>query len=183
MKLLRDAGISVCAIVDFDILNSEQVLGEILEALSGKSCPAVVRTLRNNVAKFVENISEEQLIANLRSSVDEWRTATYGDLRHARRTLEGIAQRASKWDAVKVRGISFFDDGPRADVERLVEISRNLGLFIVVKGELESWLSLGVSKSREWNRRALEALNQGNCPVDLRDFVGSAVSFLWSLRQ
>jgi hypothetical protein len=51
-------------------------------------------------------------------------------------------------------------------------------LFVVPKGELESWMNLGVSKGREWNRKALEELHNRKCPDELRQFVEGVVKFL-----
>ncbi len=180
VELLRQAGTPVCAIVDIDVLNSGQVLGELLESLTGRMRPAEAMQLRDRIAEVVEKTTEEQLLANLRLAVQEWEGRQHSDLRQARRALRNIAQLASKWDEVKTRGLDYFGEETRPDVERLIKLCRELGLFIVQKGELEGWIPLGVAKGKKWNRRALEELHAGRLPVDLQDFVAGVVAFLRS---
>jgi hypothetical protein len=180
VSLLRKTGTPVCAIVDIDVLNSEKVLRNLLEALSvkGKILEQILGS-RKEIAELVDKTPEEQLLASLGSSVKDWLGKKFTDLRQARKTLESAAQRASsKWAAVKAKGLDYFDTTNRKAVKKLIETCSSLGLFIVSKGELEGWMSLSAAKGKEWNRKALEQLHEGKCPSDLRDFIAAIVKFL-----
>lgn len=180
LKLLRDAGTPVCAIVDIDILNSEHVLVEILRTLSTTPPSDELRELRRNIAEVIEKTTEEQLIADLRKSVDSWLSGVHTELRRTRKDLEALTQGATKWAVVKSRGLAHFEGQDRTNVQRFIDLCMERGLFVVSKGELEGWMSLGASKGKNWNRKALEELHDGNCPGDLRAFIENVVTFLRS---
>jgi OLD-like protein len=178
LEMLRKAGTPVCVIVDFDILNSETLLRETYELLSTTALTSEMIALRIKIAELVEKTPEEELLTNLRSSVQDWESASHTDLREARKRLENIAERASKWKAANARGVDYFEKADRKDIQRLIKRCSDVGLFVVSKGELESWMPLGVSKGKNWNRKALEELHEGRCPQDLRGFVEEIVNFL-----
>jgi len=179
VKLLRNAGIPVCAIVDMDVLNSELVLKEILRALKDdRHTYEEIKILRKEIADYVIGISQEQSLSDLISSVKSWSETPINDIRIARKKLEEIIRRSSRWDDVKARGLEYFPDSLRTEVQRIIELCAEHGLFIVPKGELEGWISLDTSKGKEWNRRALEELQADNCPTDLKIFVNDIISWL-----
>jgi len=178
--MLRNAHTPVCAIADFDIINSEQVLRDILSALSDGHKMDEAVDLRRKVAETVEKAPEDELLRNLQSSVEQWGKEASSDLREARKRLMSLAQRASKWTQVKAKGIAYFEGDVRDAVQRLLGVCAEAGLFIVTKGELESWMALGASKGKEWNRKALEELHNGKCPPDLRQFIEEVVKYLSS---
>lgn len=180
LKLLRDAGTPACAIVDIDILNSEQVFAEIVEALSGEPISKELLNLQNCISKCVDETPQAELLTTLLQSVTEWQKIPHKDIRSARKSLVSVARQSSKWQIVKKEGANFFKDGNIAKFEQLIIACNKLGLFIVPKGELEGWMQLGVTKGRTWNRLALEKLHEGNCPPDLKAFVTDIVAFLQS---
>jgi len=178
VELLRQAGTPVCAVVDFDVLNSEKILSEIMEALTGAPPTAKILEHRTNIAAQVELVSEAELLKLLQSAVSGWQTNEHTDVREARRALRSIAGQGSKWDAVKRTGEDFFSDEVRTEVQNLIVILRALGLFIVPKGQLESWINLKIAKGPKWNRAALERVHSGSCPDPLREFVRSIIIHL-----
>jgi hypothetical protein len=178
VSLLRGAGTPVCAIVDIDIFNSQDVFGQLVNALTGKAPSDELLSLRRGVAEQVEALPEEKLLEDLIESVTSWQGADHADLRRAKKALEGIAQRATKWNTVKSAGVKAFDESARSEVKSLIDLCKRVGLFVVPKGELEGWLSLGVSKGREWNRLALEELHSQRCPADLQEFLTAVLRWL-----
>ena len=104
---------------------------------------------------------KSNLFAKLQSSVQGWSEKTYTDLRESRKRLAEIAQQASKWSMVKaIRHRLFFRSGLRRR-SALIKMCSEVRPFVVSKGELESWMDLGVSKGKEWNRKALQELHEG----------------------
>ncbi len=45
-------------------------------------------------------------------------------------------------------------------------------------GELEGWLDLNIRQKNKWIVLALEALHQGECSSELKDFVKSVLNYL-----
>jgi hypothetical protein len=178
VQMLRNAKTPVCAVVDLDIINSEQVLRDLLVLFATEPLITELLGLRTKIAEVVETASDSILITRLQSSVDEWRKKSYTELREARKRLGEIADKASKWKAIKATGVDYFIGPDRTQVDDFISKCAGIGLFVVPKGELEGWMNLGVSKGREWNRKALEDLHNGNCPDKLRQFVEAAVRFL-----
>ncbi len=178
VKLLRAAGTPVCAVVDFDIFNSEAVLSDLHEALTGTRLGVQLLELRRHIAELVEKRTEEELLAAMKDAVEAWQRTTPEDLRQARKTLKNIVDKASKWDQAKANGVDSLDKADRPRAEALISLCRDAGIFVVPKGELESWMALGVGKGKEWNRVALERLHGGDCPTDLEEFVARIVTHL-----
>lgn len=178
LEMLRNAKTPVCAIVDLDILNSEKVLRELLVLLTTGPLITELLDLRTKIAEVVEKAPEADLIGKLQASVDEWTKKSFTELREARKRLGEIADKASKWNSVKATGVDYFTGADRKNVDEFVSKCTGIGLFVVPKGELERWMNLGVSKGREWNRKALDELHSGKCPAELRQFVEVVVRFL-----
>jgi hypothetical protein len=178
IEMLRSSGTPVCAIVDIDVLNSAATLGEIITALSGLPIDARVTAARDSVATMVEKATQGDLLTALKEAVRRWLDTEYTDLRRARKALAAGAKVKSQWDAVKRRGVDFFDGADRTTVDELLRLLDEIGLFIVRCGELEVWFRLGIGKGAQWNRAALEKLHTGDCPDDLKAFMHGVLKFL-----
>jgi hypothetical protein len=161
-----------------DILNSAATLGEIIAALSGLPVDARVTALRDSVATLVERSRQGDLLTALKEAVRRWMETEYSDLRRARKALAASAKAKSRWDAVKRRGIEFFEEADRTTVDELLWLLDEVGLFVVPRGELEGWLRLEIGKGAQWNRAALEKLHKGECPDDLKAFMHKVLKFL-----
>lgn len=178
IELFRVAGIRACAIVDFDVLNSEKGMGDLIQALTGNPADQRLLDLRMKLGEVIESLTDEQLLIALQKAVTSWSANEHADFRRARKSLERIAKSSSKWSAVKARGTAFFESEHQTDLEELLSALSKIGLFVVPVGELESWMQLESSKGQRWNRAALEKLHSGDCPSGLREFVTSVVKFV-----
>lgn len=85
----------------------------------------------------------------------------------------------TKWDEIKSKGISVLSGTRQVTAKELMESCKRFGLFIVYKGELESWMNLPVGKKNkgEWVVKAVETLDEG-CPKDLTDFLEEIFAYL-----
>ena len=179
VQLLREAGAPVCAILDFDVLNSQQPLDGIVAALTGAGLPSEIEKMRQQIATSVEEMSLSDLLLALIDSAKEWLAREHTDLRTARKSLVHAAKKGlSKWDKVKANGVDYFEGETRAVVEDLLSRLATLGVFVVPCGELENWIDLGMSKGQRWNRAALDRLHTGNCPAPLQAFVTNVLTVL-----
>ena len=178
LELLRDSGTRVCAIVDLDVLNSCATLTDIVTALTGSPPEAHILELRARIAHIVESKNEAILLEQLKLSTKAWLDEVPPDLRRARRSLKSIAEQTGRWSLVSKGGVECFDEAARGEVLELIGLLGQLGLFVVPSGDLESWIRLDVPKGRHWNREALRLIHQGECPLELQDFVKEAMTFL-----
>ncbi|BEP53846.1 hypothetical protein GmRootV118_10900 [Variovorax sp. V118] len=179
VQLLKSAGAPVAVIVDIDILNASGPLDKIVKALTGAEIPAELEERRAEIGKWVLQMSEDQFLKKLLDGVNEWITSPHTDARSSRKRLEStLKATTSKWEVVKEAGTSYFTGDQLAAVESLIEDLTKIGVFVVPCGELEQWIDTGVSKGREWNRKALEKLQTEDCPTELEAFVQRVIDFL-----
>lgn len=178
-KLLRESGTAVCVIADFDILNSEATLRDIVEGLQGGSLDEDIKQLRDEISSVIETKSQTQSLEELKANVTAWFDQLGDDLRRARKSLVSFARAGSnKWDQAKKDGVSLLPPSDAAKAGVLIARLSSLGLFVVPCGELESWMNLGLSKGSKWNQAALQALHADTCPQELQVFVGQVLAFL-----
>lgn len=179
VELLKGAGAPVAVIVDIDILNASSPLDKIVKALTGFEISGELERRRAEIGKWVLEMPETQFLQKLLDGVNAWIASPHVDVRSSRKRLEStLKATTSKWEVVKDVGISYFSGERLAAVESLIDDLAKIGMFIVHCGELEKWIDTGVGKGREWNRRALEKLQQGDCPTELEAFVQRVIDFL-----
>lgn len=179
LELMRQADVPVAAIMDFDVVNSSEILGGIIEAITGSSPSTIILSLRNQLEASLDQPTDEEQIEGLRVAVADWMEQLHTDARTSRRNLRSVSEAgASAWDPVKRLGLLGVPDAGRAAAEKLIHELAEIGVFLVPSGELESWLCQSVSKGQKWNQAALEALYTSGCPHELEVFVRRATDFL-----
>ena len=179
IELLRSAGIPVAVIVDIDVLNNKSPLDKIVKSLTGKEISMKLEGVRASIGEFISRKSEEELLELLLETVKEWSAEEHNDLRSSIKSLESTLKVVrSNWAPVKKEGICFFKDQQFIVVKSLMDSLAELGVFVVPCGELEQWFNLGSKKGKEWNRKALDELQKGNCPSGLKMFVERVTQFL-----
>jgi hypothetical protein len=179
VQLLRSAGAPVAVIVDIDILNASGPLDKIVKALTGTEISAELEERRAKIGQWVLQMPEDQFLKKLLDGVNTWITSPHTDARSSRKRLEStLKMTTSKWEVVKAAGISYFAGDQLAAVKSLIEDLTKIGVFVVPCGELEQWIDTGVSKGREWNRKALEKLQTEGCPTGLEAFMQRVIDFL-----
>lgn len=180
VKLLIDAKIPTAAIIDIDILNSSTDLSNALEAFDSNFDKTQVLSFRSDLASHIEEVSEAELLSQLKESVSELISQLNNNehsLSGARGALNRIRSESTKWSEVKKNGLNALDSPFKEKAEQIISQSQQLGLYIVPVGELEGWIELGVRKNR-WILPALEKIYEGKCPENLRSFISSLISFI-----
>lgn len=178
VELLRESGTPVCTILDIDILNTQNLLVDVVRALTGSDPDQRLMQLRDSVAASVEALDDSDRLELIKESVRNWLLRNDIDLRQARKSLKGIADEGAAWDRVKKSGIDYFQGQSRSDVEILIKDLEKIGAFLVVRGELESWMDfLSLPKGSKWNRAALEELANQRCPQDLSEFIRKIIKY------
>lgn len=178
-ELLRQSGTPVCVVADFDILNSEAVLDEVVTALSGFALDEETKALRAGLAGLIEEKDVASSIEELRTSVTEWLKRDETDIRILRRTLVSHARAGSnKWNAAKAKGLGSLNAEDAARASELLTRLEKKGVFVVPCGELESWIDVNRAKGKAWNQEALQLLHRGECPAALRAFIAAILAHL-----
>jgi uncharacterized protein YaaR (DUF327 family) len=182
VTLLHNASIPTVAIVDIDIMNSEADLSQALQAFNSTEDMTEILTLRSEVASHIEELSEDEILAEIKSKVEEFLAQMQGsehNLSGAKGALNRIRSEATKWSALKKGGLGSLVAPFKEHAEKIITGSSNHGLYIVPVGELEGWMNLGVRKNR-WVIPALEEINSGRCPDALKEFIGSVIKSVYS---
>jgi hypothetical protein len=96
----------------------------------------------------------------------------------ARGALSRIRKDTSRWSKAKCQGISGIPTEAQPQVNALIHMAKQSGLFIVPVGELECWLDLGTSQKNKWIVSALETLHDDRCPDELKRFVEEILEYL-----
>jgi len=181
VELLKGAGTPVAVIVDIDILNASGPLDKIVKALSGTEISGDLERRRAEIGEWVLQMPEDQFLKHLLDGVNAWISSTHTDARSSRKRLEtSLKATTSKWEVVKRQGISYFTGEERVAVESLIKDLAKIGVFVVPCGELEQWIDTGVGKGKDWNRKALEKLQNEDCPKGLEAFVQRVIEFVLS---
>jgi len=181
VHLLRAAHIPTAAIVDLDALGSTGDLRKLLEAFTDRDQAEPIVKQREELAEILGMSPDETILANVREGVAEFLTQLDTgdhDLAGARGALNRLRKLASDWYDVKTKGVTGF---PQEAVElagKLLVACKELGLFLVPCGELESWIDLGTSRKNAWVVRALETLHDDKCPAPLKDFIKNVIGSL-----
>jgi len=64
VRILKDAAIPVCAVVDFDVLNSESDFSELLTSFGGKMDLTTALDARKNISEFVNGAMRKHFFLN-----------------------------------------------------------------------------------------------------------------------
>ena len=176
VKPLKDAKIRVCTIVDLDVLNSESVFKELLDAIDEKDHSELLK-LRQKIAESVEEMKEDVLIEKIKEEVKELneKLNSVNDLTEIRRELNKIKQKSGKWKIVKEKGIEGMPKEIQEDAKDLLKKLKKIGVFLPAVGELESWIKI---ENEPWIIGATEIINKGETPQNLKEFVKEVIDFL-----
>lgn len=181
VKLLKNASIPTAAIIDIDILNSRSDLSAVMASFGPSPGNAEALDLRETFASRIDGVSEEEVLAGLKSDLVEF----FEQLERKEHTLSGargalnrIRSESSKWADLKKNGVESLTDELKEIFEGISTHCKNIGLFIVPAGELEGWIKLRVKKNR-WVLPALEKIHANQCPDHLKTFIGEVTDSIY----
>ena len=156
IQALRQLGVKIRVIADFDVLRDEETLFAIIRTLGGDSnlVEPLWRQLKNNVQSQTPPLSVNQVREQITSILDENATASVSD-----RTVEKIKQAlkaTSPWHYAKLAGVNALASGqPRAKLDELLHYLKNYGLFVVHCGEIERFVPSIGTHGPKWVAQAL----------------------------
>jgi hypothetical protein len=187
-KLYRTFDIPVAVIADLDLVVDLDKLRRILRALIDEDqADALVeqaKVIADEIRKFPPTVDAEGLkrrLSELRDLPMVWENS---DDINIRRQLNGLSEDLDRMRRVKDGGLSNLPENISKPLGHLIELLREVGLFLVPVGRLEWWLAteeIAVSKKRkpEWsNEAALRIQSKGACRGDVWDFVRDVGRYL-----
>ncbi len=152
VSALRAVDVPVAAVVDFDVLNNEQPLRKIIEALGGQWADYQWRW--SEVKQAVEINSAFIGGARFRAEVNAVLSAIDGKSavsRDALKQIRELTKNASPWDHIKDGGLQAMPKGqPTVTAKGLLVDLAKLGLFIAPNGEMEGFYRDVQPKGIRW---------------------------------
>lgn len=174
-SLLIATQIPVGVISDIDLLNDETDFKNLFFAVTQKEIPIELLGKRTEIAKSVDNTSEQQALEKLKENVVELLeqlNKNDHNLGGAKGALNRIRKDTSKWTFPKKYGLEGFEEAIRPKVAELLEELNEKNIFIIPVGELEGWMDLGTSRKNNWIVLALNEIFAKNTSEQLIEFVG-----------
>ncbi len=158
VRALKGLAVPVSSVVDFDTLNNERPLRDIVEAHGGSwadydrdwtSIKATVESSKNylNAERFAREVTD--LLAKVR-----------GDKAVPKDTIRAFRDactQASPWAEAKKRGIDGLPSGePQVRARALIERLAAIGIFLIPSGEMEGFCRTIGNHGPRWVEQVLE---------------------------
>jgi len=180
VKALREVGVPVCAIADFDILSEEQPLRAVVEALglTWTSAAADWKIVRDSLNSTKPELSTAEVKENIQRLLADITESPFPSVK--KEEIQKVLRRSSPWSSAKAVGKNFVPSGNAAQAcERLLGTLRNAGLQIVEVGELEGFLRTVGGHGPQWVNEVLRRdLAEDPQLEEARKFVRQITAFL-----
>jgi hypothetical protein len=157
VRALREVDVPVAVAVDFDILNSDQPLRNLVEAAGGEW--SLIEADWNQVKTAIDSKKPELTAAEVVSEIEQ----IVGDVtgttfpKVAKDAIQKTFRRGTPWATAKEVGKAFVPGGDATRAyERLIAILAGLGIFVVEVGELESFVRSVGNHGPKWVNEALQ---------------------------
>jgi hypothetical protein len=160
-------------VTDFDILGSERDLEQICEALGGAwgDLQRDYKVVKSSIEQRRTELSTAETREAISSALNRVKSSSIPD--GTIKEIKQIIGKSSAWSEAKKLGKTFIPTGDASAVYQQLEVKlRDLGLFIVPVGELESFYRSSANHGPAWLPDVLE-LDLRTAPelAEARDFV------------
>lgn len=177
-KALRKIDVPVTAICDFDVLNSESPLKDIIQALGG-SWDEIKNDwirVRNEIEQKRPELNTEDVKKAIDVALETVSSATLPQ--KTIKEIQQIVKKASPWAEAKTGGVSYVPSGEATQsCRKILQYCKEKGLLIVEVGQLESFCRDIGNHGPKWVN---EVLNK-----DLKHDpeLETARKFIWEIMQ
>ena len=166
-------GIKFAMVADVDVVRDWHEFKEILEISSDNDLKNEILKNRNTICNYFQNKDKKVVLRDLRNKIKElYDTNVFSEedsleiiekiISDTRRSLKKIRDESDEFNELKEKGRDSIPDTLKNEFDLLVKFCRNIGLFIVPVGELESWLVdysvERTSNKSKWITQALDKL-------------------------
>lgn len=151
IRSLRGLDVPISIVTDFDVLNSENPLSEIVEAAGGNW--ADVKDDWKKVKRSVDEKKPELNLGEVRTQIDAAFDSVKGHLlsETAKNAIHAALKASSPWATAKSGGRSFIPSGEATQAaNRLLDALEKCGVFVVPVGELEGFVRSEGNKGPLW---------------------------------
>jgi hypothetical protein len=156
-RALREVDVPIAVVVDFDVLNAERPLRDIVEAAGGDW--STVASDWNEVRSAIESKKPELTAEEVKDGIQKVLTGIkeVAFPREAKDAIQKIFKRASPWATAKDVGKPFVPPGQATQaLERLVVMLRSFGVHVVEVGEVEGFARSVGNHGPRWVNEALK---------------------------
>lgn len=173
IRALKSLGVSVGAIADFDVLNAEEPLKTIVTALGGKwdDLGPLWKRIHGAIEKKVPRPNKIQVQEEVNKIIDSVPGSVLTS--DAVQKIREATKSATLWDQLKDVGIRGVPAGePTTFTKELLTKLRQIGLFVVECGQLESFVRSVGNHGPAWVSSALARdLNSDAEYEEVRNFM------------
>ncbi len=178
LRALREVDVSIAVAVDFDILNAERPLRDIVEAAGGHW--DMIVSDWTQVKSAIDSKKPELTSTEVKKGIEE-ALKELGDSvafpKNAKNQIQALFKKSSPWATAKEVGKPYVPPGqPTQAFERLMQTLRDYGIHVVEVGEVEGFVRSVGNHGPKWVNEAIKK-NLGTDPeLDLtRQFVARLV--------
>ena len=173
VRALKAIGVPTRVVTDFDILGSERDLEQICEALGGAwgDLQRDYKVVKSSIEQRRTELSTAETREAISSALNRVKSSSIPD--GTIKEIKQIIGKSSAWSEAKKLGKTFIPTGDASAVYQQLEVKlRDLGLFIVPVGELDSFYRSSANHGPAWLPDVLE-LDLRTAPelAEARDFV------------
>lgn len=177
-RILRQASIPTCVVAGLDVLRTEAEFSELVQAVTGEPLPASFLATRERLAKYVEGLYDERALSasahEVERFLEQFKRGTLPDAVRPRSAPP--RDPAQQWSRLQRDQLADLPTELRVWVEELLEELKRKGIFLSPKGHSRVWFPAADQES--WFAKAMQALQRGDCPPDLRAFVADILAHL-----
>ncbi|MAD79597.1 MAG: hypothetical protein QGG71_12490 [Pirellulaceae bacterium] len=178
---LRQAHVPVCVVTELDVFRDADTFGELVEAVTGAPALQPWLATRERLASHLEGWYDEEMLSKntgeLESFLDQLKDGVEAEETAKLQTERD--EKFTKWQHFKCERLGALPHDLRIWVEELIDELKRKGIFVSTQGQLQQWIAgtESISERANWFTTAIEMVDQGQCPADLRAFVADLVAF------
>jgi hypothetical protein len=157
IRSLTELGVPLVVVTDFDVLNDEHPLRDIVEAAGGAwaAYEQDWKEVKAAVDAKKPELNSAEIVREISAITTGVTTPVFPG--SAKQQIQGILRRSSPWSNAKSVGVAFVPSGqPTQACTRLLSGLRELGILVVPVGELEGFVKTVGGHGPGWVNEVLK---------------------------
>jgi hypothetical protein len=157
IRALRELDVPLVCIADFDILNNERPLRDVVEAAGcgWDSVSSAWREVKNAIDGKKPELCSTEISDAITKILSEIKDPMFPA--SAKQRIQEVLRRSSPWSTAKSVGRSFVPHGqPTQAYNRLMETLKQYGIFVVEGGEVEGFAGSVPGHGPSWLNEVLK---------------------------
>jgi hypothetical protein len=179
-KTYRALNVPTAAVADLDLLRNEGELEKLVAVMGGNfdELRSSYRRVRDSLAAVPARLSKADFLARMRTQLDaiqnDGTNIISGPLRKG---LVDTIDEAVNWSEAKKYGMDKLVGQQHQDAALLLGSLDALGIFLIRRGELESWWRGGPADKNQWFADVMSRIDSADLD-DARKFVSRVCTHL-----